>query len=132
MKIPPAGPRFATKDPPRDERVAPSLASGGIPEPTPLYTAQSMTPSSPLHQPRRIFVIMDLNGTLLYRPNKRNPFNFIQRPHAREFLDYCIDTFHVAIWSLLDIVRWIALTMTLFRAAVVGDCTPFADSNSRW
>jgi hypothetical protein len=42
---------------------------------------------------------MDLNGTLLYRPNKRNPFNFIQRPHAREFLNYCIDTFHVAIWS---------------------------------
>jgi hypothetical protein len=42
---------------------------------------------------------MDLNGTLLYRPNKRNPFNFIQRPHARQFLDYCIDTFHVAIWS---------------------------------
>lgn len=61
--------------------------------------AQSFTPSAPLHQPRRIFVIMDLNGTLLYRPNKRNPFNFIQRPHARQFLDYCIDTFHVAIWS---------------------------------
>lgn len=61
--------------------------------------AQSQTPSSSLRQPRRIFVIMDLNGTLLYRPNKRNPFNFIQRPHAREFLDYCVDTFHVAIWS---------------------------------
>ncbi|GFP55198.1 uncharacterized FCP1 homology domain-containing protein C1271.03c [Trichoderma asperellum] len=96
---PPTGPRILTKQPPRDPRVAPSKASGGIPDPSPRYMAQSQTPSSSLRQPRRIFVIMDLNGTLLYRPNKRNPFNFIQRPHAREFLDYCIDTFHVAIWS---------------------------------
>lgn len=99
MRIPPTGPRNLTKDSPRDQRVAPSKASGGIPDPTPRYIAQSLPPSFPLRQPRRIFVIMDLNGTLLYRPNKRNPFNFIQRPHAREFLDYCIDTFHVAIWS---------------------------------
>lgn len=99
MRTPPTGPRIFTKDAPQDPRVVPSKASGGIPNPTPRYIAQSLTPSSSLRQPRRIFIIMDLNGTLLYRPNKRNPFNFIQRPHAREFLDYCIDTFHVAIWS---------------------------------
>ncbi|KAL7925286.1 HAD-like domain-containing protein [Trichoderma austrokoningii] len=99
MRTPPTRPRTFTRDSPRDPRVAPSLASGGIPEPTPHYMAQSQTSPSVLVQPRRILVIMDLNGTLLYRPNKRNPFNFIQRPHAREFLDYCIDTFHVAIWS---------------------------------
>lgn len=29
--------------------------------------------------------------------------------------------FHVAIWSLFDMVRWIAVTITLFLAAVVGD-----------
>jgi len=43
--------------------------------------------------------------------------------------------FQVAIWSLLDIVRWIAFTITLFLAdcaAVVGDATPFAESNRRW
>ncbi|UKZ83578.1 hypothetical protein TrVFT333_011387 [Trichoderma virens FT-333] len=90
--------------PPRDDRVAPSKASGGIPDPTPLYIAQSLSLPSALRQPRRILVIMDLNGTLLYRPNKRNPFNFIQRPHAREFLDYCVDTFHqrakcLVIWG---------------------------------
>ncbi|KAL6890984.1 HAD-like domain-containing protein [Trichoderma longibrachiatum] len=89
----------APKNLPRDERVAPSAASGGIPEPTPLYIKTSLSQPVTLRQPRRIFVIMDLNGTLLYRPNKRNPFNFIQRPHARQFLDYCVDTFHVAIWS---------------------------------
>ncbi|KAH6606365.1 hypothetical protein Trco_005518 [Trichoderma cornu-damae] len=95
----PSGPRILTRDSPRDERVAPSEASGGIPDPSPLYMAQSSTLPCSLRQPRRIFVIIDLNGTLLYRPNKRQPFNFIQRPHARQFLDYCIDTFHVAIWS---------------------------------
>ncbi|KAL7913636.1 HAD-like domain-containing protein [Trichoderma velutinum] len=96
---PPTKPRFPSKNLPRDERVAPSKASGGIPDPTPLYITQSLSLPSSLRSPRRILVIMDLNGTLLYRPNKRNPFNFIQRPHAREFLDYCVDTFHVAIWS---------------------------------
>ncbi|RFU79909.1 phospho phosphatase [Trichoderma arundinaceum] len=99
IRTPPTGPRIPARDSPRDERVAPSRASGGIPDPTPSYISQSFALSSSLRQPRRIFVIMDLNGTLLYRPNKRNPFNFIQRPHARQFLDYCIDTFHVAIWS---------------------------------
>ncbi|KAL6881566.1 HAD-like domain-containing protein [Trichoderma novae-zelandiae] len=84
---------------PRDERVAPSAGSGGVPEPTPLYIKKSLSQPVSLREPRRILVIMDLNGTLLYRPNKRNPFNFIQRPHARQFLDYCVDTFHVAIWS---------------------------------
>ncbi|PNP55117.1 hypothetical protein THARTR1_04806 [Trichoderma harzianum] len=96
---PPTGPRSPPKNLPQDGRVAPSKASGGIPDPTPLYIAQSLSLPSSLRNPRRILVIVDLNGTLLYRPNKRNPFNFIQRPHAREFLDYCVDTFHVAIWS---------------------------------
>lgn len=42
--------------------------------------------------------------------------------------------FQVAIWSLLDMVRWMALTMTLFLAdcADVGDATPFAESKRRW
>lgn len=42
---------------------------------------------------------MDLNGTLLYRPNRKRPFHFVERPHAARFLRYCLDTFHVVIWS---------------------------------
>lgn len=52
-----------------------------------------------LAQPRRILIVMDLNGTLLHRPNKRRPFHFVERPHAKAFMSYCLDTFHVAIWS---------------------------------
>jgi hypothetical protein len=43
--------------------------------------------------------------------------------------------FQVAIWSLLDIVKWIAFTITLFLAdcaALVGDATPLAESKRRW
>lgn len=77
----------------------PSTSSGGIPNPTPQYIAQAYLNPQRLAEPRRILIIIDLNGTLLYRPNKRRPFHFVQRPHAKSFLSYCLDTFYVAIWS---------------------------------
>lgn len=77
----------------------PSAASGGVPDPTPLYLARSVGPPSVLPHPRRILVVMDLNGTLLFRPSKKRPFDFVERPHAREFMSYCLNTFAVAIWS---------------------------------
>lgn len=80
-------------------RPPPSAASGGVPNPTAQYIAKSNTPLATLAEPRRILVVVDLNGTLLYRPNKHRPFDFVERPHARRFLAYCLDTFHVAIWS---------------------------------
>lgn len=42
---------------------------------------------------------MDLNGTLLFRPSKKRPFDFVERPHAKQFMSYCLNTFTVAIWS---------------------------------
>lgn len=43
---------------------------------------------------------MDLNGTILHRPPNRNNLTaFVERPHANRFMRYCLDTFHVAIWS---------------------------------
>ncbi|UPK94992.1 hypothetical protein LCI18_005927 [Fusarium solani-melongenae] len=77
----------------------PSDESGGVPNPTPQYMAQAHLEPHRLAQPRRILIVMDLNGTLLHRPNKRRPFHFVERPHAKAFLSYCLDTFHVAIWS---------------------------------
>ncbi|KAH6892068.1 HAD-like domain-containing protein [Thelonectria olida] len=79
--------------------AAPKAKSGGVPDPTPQYIAQALLNPHVLPEPRRILIIMDLNGTLLYRPNKKRPFNFVERPHARSFLSYCLETFYVAIWS---------------------------------
>ncbi|KAH7152465.1 HAD-like domain-containing protein [Dactylonectria estremocensis] len=86
----------------RDQFVTtqvPSPASGGVPNPTPQYISQALLKPQLLPQPRRILIVMDLNGTLLHRPNKRRPFHFVERPFARAFLSYCLDTFCVAIWS---------------------------------
>ncbi|KAF5027316.1 hypothetical protein F66182_560 [Fusarium sp. NRRL 66182] len=86
---------------PRAESLpkVPSPSSGGVPDPMPQYITQAYLNPKRLPQPRQILIVMDLNGTLLYRPNKRRPFHFVERPYAQAFLNYCIDTFYVAIWS---------------------------------
>lgn len=77
----------------------PSKASGGVPNPTKAYIAQSALAPSRMPQPRRILVIIDLNGTLLHRPSHKRTKTFVERPFTRSFLDYCLKTFTVAIWS---------------------------------
>ncbi|KAF9881331.1 phosphoprotein phosphatase [Colletotrichum karsti] len=96
----PTGPR-ANRPPmsDRDKIVAPSLASGGVPDPTAEYLQRASIPSTLLPSPKPMLVVMDLNGTLLFRPSRRNATSFIERPHAKRFLQYCLDTFHVVIWS---------------------------------
>ncbi|KAK1989448.1 phosphoprotein phosphatase [Colletotrichum cereale] len=83
----------------RDKIQAPSAASGGVPNPTPEYMHRASLPPTVLPVPRPILVVMDLNGTLLHRPNRRQATSFVERPHARRFLQYCLDTFHVVVWS---------------------------------
>ncbi|KAI0381776.1 HAD-like domain-containing protein [Hypomontagnella monticulosa] len=83
----------------RNEITPPSKASGGVPNPTPEYLARASIPPFLLPFARKILVVIDLNGTLLYRPNPKNPTHFIERPYAKEFLRYCINTFKVVIWS---------------------------------
>ncbi|KAI1342014.1 HAD-like domain-containing protein [Xylariaceae sp. FL0016] len=83
----------------RDKIVAPSTASGGVPEPSTKYLSIAAQPPLLLPYPRKILVVIDLNGTLLYRPNRKQPKNFVERPYAKTFLSYCIETFTVVIWS---------------------------------
>jgi hypothetical protein len=95
--------RFRSKSPKSDDAAKPhqqpSAASGGVPSPSAVYLYQSLPPPTLLAQPRSILVILDLNGTLLHRPTRRRPTKFVERPHAQEFLKYCLDTFYLAIWS---------------------------------
>lgn len=79
--------------------MVPGPQSGGVPNPSPAYIAQSARAPSQLDVPRRILVVMDLNGTLLHRPNARKSSSFVERPFTRTFLQYCLQTFVVAIWS---------------------------------
>ncbi|RKU41953.1 hypothetical protein DL546_005678 [Coniochaeta pulveracea] len=98
----------------RDTIVPPSAASGGIPEPSPTYLLRaSFLPITTTH-PHPLLIVIDLNGTLLYRPDRRKPHSFISRPHAREFLSYCLDTFSVMIWSSARMTNVTAMVNSLF------------------
>ncbi|EFX01160.1 nif domain containing protein [Grosmannia clavigera kw1407] len=84
----------------RSPKRPPSEQSGGIPEPTAAYleqAAQLLRP--PAETPRPLLVVIDLNGTLLYRPYRDRPRMFVMRPHAAQFLDYCLQAFWVVVWS---------------------------------
>jgi len=83
----------------RDVKVQPSKESGGIPSPTNAYLAASNAIPKPLYEPQHLLVVIDLNGTLLFRPSRRQPTKFTARPNTRQFLNYCINTFTVVIWS---------------------------------
>lgn len=83
----------------RDETIQPSPESGGVPDPTPEYLLLASHPPFLLPHPRSLLVVVDLNGTLLHRPNRHSPTRFIERPCARAFLSYCVNTFTVVIWS---------------------------------
>lgn len=95
----PAGAAATTKPPGRAAITAPGAASGGIPDPTPSYLVRASFLPKRRAQPGPLLVVIDLNGTLLHRPDKRRPFNFRARPHAHSFVSYCIETFWVVIWS---------------------------------
>ena len=82
----------------KNERRPPSQASGGVPNPTQQYLETCNTVPQALGTPQNLLVVIDLNGTLLYRPGKHST-KFHARPHARLFLKYCIETFTVVIWS---------------------------------
>ncbi|CAK7567408.1 MAG: hypothetical protein SEPTF4163_005372 [Sporothrix epigloea] len=85
---------------PRPEITAPSAASGGVPNPTPAYLEQANCGSQLLDKAQPLLIVVDLNGTLLHRPNgQRNPKLFVRRPHAFAFMNYMIKNFWVVIWS---------------------------------
>ncbi|TAQ90407.1 Protein-serine/threonine phosphatase/4-nitrophenylphosphatase [Chlorociboria aeruginascens] len=83
----------------KDEKSYPSAKSGGRPNPTLEYIVASSVEPRLLEYPQHLLVVIDLNGTLLFRPQRTAPTKFVMRPHAQSFLKYCLDTFTVVIWS---------------------------------
>ncbi|KAH8803268.1 phosphoprotein phosphatase [Xylogone sp. PMI_703] len=95
----PTNPRTDWRSSVRDVRSPPSAESGGVPNPTPEYIAHSQGPITRLQSPQNLLVVIDLNGTLVFRPSKRNPTKFVKRPDAEIFLQRCLHNFTVVIWS---------------------------------
>ncbi|KFY33527.1 hypothetical protein V494_07540 [Pseudogymnoascus sp. VKM F-4513 (FW-928)] len=89
----------AKTTPVRDAIVPPSAASGGVPEPSPTYLERSLLPPQQASEPQHILLVLDLNGTILYRPDRRRPSYFSERQSTASFLDYIFSRFQVMVWS---------------------------------
>jgi NLI interacting factor-like phosphatase len=70
-----------------------------VPRPTEAYLVQASQPTQKLSRPRSILVILDLNGTLLYRKDRSRPRDIIARPRVKDFLQYLLSKFSVMVWS---------------------------------
>ncbi|KAI4155419.1 MAG: hypothetical protein L6R39_001235 [Caloplaca ligustica] len=58
---------------------------------------QCITPATKLPLPQPLLLILDLNGTLLYRP--KASYHHQPRPSLEPFLKHCISKYKVLIWS---------------------------------
>ena len=69
-----------------------------VPEPTEKYLAQASSQPRLLPSRQPLLVILDLNGTLIYR-NAANPYSFLLRQASRPFLCSILEKYKVMIWS---------------------------------
>ncbi|OBT57958.1 hypothetical protein VE04_00949 [Pseudogymnoascus sp. 24MN13] len=83
----------------RDPIVPPSAGSGGVPDPSPAYLERSLLAPQQAVEPQHILLVLDLNGTILYRPDRRRPSHFLERQSTASFLDYIFSRFQVMVWS---------------------------------
>ena len=93
-------PSSTSKDrPPATGRVSPreSVESPTVPNPHPSYLAQSAVPTVKRATRQPLLVVLDLNGTLLYRPKASSAY--IPRPSLQSFLSHCISKYKVLVWS---------------------------------
>ena len=86
------------------------------PSPHTDYHAQSRVTPAQVSSPRRLLVILDLNGTLLFR-RSRGGSNFTRRPHLDEFLKYLFQHHSVMVWSSARLENVVAMCDKLFTQA---------------
>lgn len=83
----------------RDAVSAPSAASGGVPEPTQAYIEQASREPQLASETQHILVIIDLNGALIHRPDRKQPTRYIARNSTDLFLEYLFSRFQCMVWS---------------------------------
>ncbi|KAL4877706.1 NLI interacting factor-like phosphatase-domain-containing protein [Aspergillus karnatakaensis] len=69
------------------------------PSATKKYRDQSSQPPQRYETPRPLLVILDLNGTLIYRKTRKFPPSFQRRVGLDEFLKTLVQNYKVMIWS---------------------------------
>lgn len=58
------------------------------PAPTAQYLSQALQPSVPLQEPKKLLIILDLNGTLVHRASRKANSTFTKRPFCKQFMEY--------------------------------------------
>ncbi|KAL8652249.1 MAG: hypothetical protein Q9210_002790 [Variospora velana] len=106
LSVEPAGRWFGLAPPSQPRLHPPKLRSPGpeytvkpppTPVPDPSYIAQSAIPAVKLPFPQPLLLVLDLNGTLLYRPKASSQHK--PRPALQLFLIHCISNYKLLIWS---------------------------------
>ena len=69
------------------------------PIPSESYLKQASLRAEVMYPPVAKLVVLDLNGTLLHRPNRKQPKHMVERPFLQQFLAYLFDNFAVMVWS---------------------------------
>ncbi|KAI9855399.1 MAG: hypothetical protein M1824_006154 [Vezdaea acicularis] len=87
------------------------------PSPNPVYLAQSLVPHVGLNAPQPLLILLDLNGTILHRPNRKLVSKYDARPFVTPFLKYLLATHTVLIWSSVKPKNIAAICKTLFSKA---------------
>ena len=84
-----------------DSHRTPRQSASPPPAPTPTqsYIDQTVGSITTLPSPQPLLVILDLNGTLIFRNRKRQPGAFHSRPGAEDFLKYVFSNYTVMIYS---------------------------------
>lgn len=91
-------PQQPTKNGKKKGRLGDEKIMLPAPQPTDLYLNQAAEEPTAVDKPGHILVILDLNGTVLFRPNK-NAKTMIARPYLKPFLRYLFENFKVMVWS---------------------------------
>ena len=105
----PTQPQQPLPKPTRSGTLALDEVPPNIPEPAQDYILNASLPPFTLAKPTRHLLILDLNGTLLYRPRniakernadmRKASKNPILRPYLQDFMTYIFERFDIMFWS---------------------------------
>jgi len=98
-----------------NKRIPKGVPSLPVPIPTPQYMARASLHPRQLNVKQSLLVILDLNGTLLYR-SKSNA-NFKARPQVEAFLNHILQYHFVMIWSSAQPVNVSKMVEKLFTSS---------------
>ena len=70
-----------------------------VPTPSAQYIAEAHIAPRRVQAPQRLLIIIDLNGTVLFRPSRNTPTYFIRRPKVEGFFEYLLANHEVMVWS---------------------------------